>query len=584
MSSINLDQPAVPQVIAVKRNDPVYGAHAYLTKIPVTAIEPFIEAFTRPGERVLDPFAGSGMTGVAAAITGREAILRDINVLGRHIGTNYVNFVDPTQFAIASDRAVHSALAMLGDVYGVVCEQCGQRAKLSRRTWSYVIQCHICQTNLNYYHQLKAANWLKKRMVCPGCNGPVATRGALRTNEEPVLDTIVCSCSPKLLDQTLSDAITEPNARDFTWPDVPIGSDRQMFQASALAKHGLVTTSKFFSERNLCALTALRDAIYAESDVQIRQKMLFAFTAIVARASKRYQWSRKRPLNAAHQHYYIAPVFYEWNIFDLFMRKVSSVLRSDAFVRKEMQLNSLMYSDETFTNEPHVEYEIGSATALNVPDSSIDYVFTDPPFGSNIFYSDMTLFQEAWLGQTTDHSSEAVVDRSKNGTAVRSAERYECLLSQALRECYRVLKPERWLSLVFSNSNGKMWALIQRAIIDSGFALDMDHIAILNKGQRSIKGLTSGYEKVVTEDLVLSMKKTGFSLPRPSHPPLRFLESSIRSAIALEDHRDLTRIYLNVVKQHISRNYLVDSVHLHRVHDELRAFGQNAGHSHSRAR
>ena len=39
----------------------------------------------------------------------------------------------------------------------------------------------------------------------------------------------------------------------------------------------------------------------------------------------------------------------------------------------------------------------------------MDYVFTDPPFGSNIFYSDMHLFHEAWLGKRTDREREAVI-------------------------------------------------------------------------------------------------------------------------------------------------------------------------------
>ena len=53
----------LPSMVQVRRSDPVYMAHAYLTKVPVTAIAPFIEAFTEPGDVVLDPFAGSGMTG-----------------------------------------------------------------------------------------------------------------------------------------------------------------------------------------------------------------------------------------------------------------------------------------------------------------------------------------------------------------------------------------------------------------------------------------------------------------------------------------------------------------------------------------
>ena len=93
-----------------------------------------------------------------------------------------------------------------------------------------------------------------------------------------------------------------------------------------------------------------------------------------------------------------------------------------------------------------VQYLLASANALQVEGKSIDYVFTDPPFGSNIFYSDMNLFQEAWLGTFTDHSVEAVVDRSGDLARRRTAERYEQLLVSALQECHRVLKPDGHLS------------------------------------------------------------------------------------------------------------------------------------------
>src|SRR5204863_5346987 len=99
-----------------------------------------------------------------------------------------------------------------------------------------------------------------------------------------------------------------------------------------------------------------------------------------------------------------------------------------------------------------------------------------------------------------------VVDRSGARAGRRSAERYEDLITDSLRECYRVLKPGRWLSLVFSNSSGEMWALVQRAIHTARFQLE--HVSLLDKGQRSVKGLASGFENTVTYDLILSMHKT----------------------------------------------------------------------------
>ena len=84
-----LSDLALPDVIVAPRTDPIYNAHGYLTKVPVDAITPYISAFTKPGEVVVDMFAGSGMTAVAARITGRSAVVSDISELGRHIGRGY---------------------------------------------------------------------------------------------------------------------------------------------------------------------------------------------------------------------------------------------------------------------------------------------------------------------------------------------------------------------------------------------------------------------------------------------------------------------------------------------------------------
>ena len=158
-----------PPHIRVRRSDAVYNAHQYLTKVPVAAIQPFIEAYTEPGGVVLDPFAGSGMTGVAAAMLGRRAVLSDVSVLGQHVGTNYVNLVDRARFGDAAARAVTQASARMGNVYAHLCSRCANTAVLSRRVWSVVVRCGSCSGDVNFYAALKAAGWHKNRMVCSSC-------------------------------------------------------------------------------------------------------------------------------------------------------------------------------------------------------------------------------------------------------------------------------------------------------------------------------------------------------------------------------------------------------------------------------
>jgi 16S rRNA G966 N2-methylase RsmD len=564
MTTSRATRPAIPAEVRVSRGDPVYMAHGYLTKVPVTAIAPFIEAFTEPGAVVLDLFAGSGMTGVAAAMLGRKARLVDISVLGRHIGTNYVNLVDRREFRAAAERAVDAALLRVGRVYDVSCARCNAAADLSRQTWSQVIECDACEEGVNYYRALEASDWGERPLICPRCDNALALKGARRVREEAVLDTISCTCSKRMLDQppTLAGPI---DLTGLPVPDVEIEPHRQMYRASALGKHDMTTIARFYSPRNLAVLAALRYAIDLESNEAIRQKLLFAFTAVLTRASKRYQWSHKRPLNAANQNYYVAMVFYEWNVIDLFLRKVEAVGSSDDFIRDAM-------GGPLLASVPDVKYDLASAEALPIEDGSVDYVFTDPPFGSNIFYSDMNLFQEAWLGELTDESKEAVVDRSANGDRTRTAARYELLLTAALKEGHRALKPDGWLSMVFSNSSGAIWALVQRAVLEAGFVIDPDGLTILDKGQRSVKGLASGFEEVVTVDLVLSMRKRRPADPMPVVTPTE-ISDALDRILARDRHLSPSEVYLGIVRECLREHWDLAPVSFAAVAAALRGRG-----------
>jgi 16S rRNA G966 N2-methylase RsmD len=550
MSHMPPGTPEIPSEVTVKRSDPVYNAHAYLTKVPVTAIEPFIETFTAPGDVVLDMFGGSGMTGVAAGLLGRRAEIRDISVLGRHIGTNFVNLVDADEFRAAAEGVVADVQTQLGDVYATRCAECSEVAALSRTVWSFVFECQSCASGVNYYEAFAATpNWAKKKMTCPSCHAPFVSRGAKRLTEVPVIDTVACACSRTLRDQGHTPPLNSVSLDGLNVMSTSIGEDRQMFQASALKKHGLLTTSSFFSERNIAVLAALRARIDEVNDEDLRSKLLFAFTAVLARASKRYQWNPKRPLNAANQNYYVAPVYYEWNVYDLFERKVKAALHADEYLRTRT-------CEAGVSEFGAVRYLTGSADAIALEDESIDYVFTDPPFGSNIFYSDMNLFQEVWLGEFTDHVSEAVVDRSLTSAKRRTSETYERLMTDALREAWRVLKPDGWLSLVFSNSSGTMWALVQRAVSEAGFTLK--EVTVLNKGQRSVKGLASGFENVVTVDLILSMKKSNIavdSLADAVSAPNGALGSAVTEVLSSDSSPTPSHVYVGVIRKFLKAGW-----------------------------
>lgn len=80
-------------------------------------------------------------------------------------------------------------------------------------------------------------------------------------------------------------------------------------------------------------------------------------------------------------------------------------------------------------------------------------------------------------------------------------------MEQSFAEMYRVLKPGRWATVVFSNSDDRVWHAIQVAAQKAGFAVA--GAGTLDKMQRSFKGVRGdkGEEKVVTKDVVMNLLK-----------------------------------------------------------------------------
>jgi hypothetical protein len=137
----------------------------------------------------------------------------------------------------------------------------------------------------------------------------------------------------------------------------------------------------------------------------------------------------------------------------------------------------------------------GSAARLGLPDACIDYIFTDPPFGENIFYADLNLVVEAWHRVKTDAAPEAVVDQPKG----KGLPEYQHLMQRCFEEYHRVLKPGRWMTVVFHNSKNAVWNAIQEAMLAAGFVVA--DVRTLDKQQGSYRQVTSS---AVKQDLIIS--------------------------------------------------------------------------------
>jgi DNA modification methylase/DNA-directed RNA polymerase subunit RPC12/RpoP len=556
----------IPERIDVQKNSTSYRAHSYHTKVPPDAIRPFIRAFTRPGETVLDSFCGSGMTGVAALIEGRNALLSDLSPAAVHIARNYTTYCDPKEFSVAL-KAVEDAVSL---TMRWLYEPVGSKQTVEYTTWSDVFRCEACSRSILFWDVVqKMGGTDGDRLSCPHC-GKTNRKACLEwIGEEPVQShTSEGSNRINSHAPTRSELALIESARlapvPYWVPSVPFGPEREMWRASHRGM-GITDITGFYSRRNLHALAALRHAIVRNSSGRVREALMFAFTAAVNRASRRYQWNAKRPTNVMTGTLYISSLRYEWNVWSLFRRKANDVLR---------------YYHEFPTTDAKAQVFQRSATDLGcLPDSAADMVFIDPPFGSNIFYADASILWDSWLGELTDEGAEIVVNKHRTPeVGGKKLDDYRDLMRRSFSEVARVLKKGGRAVLAFSNSDASVWHAIQSALGEAGFATDTVHL--LNKGQPSIKGVkgVTGKERVTTLDLIICLKhrSSTVSMAVLDLPPASLIDQAIRDFILGSPPQTVRRtdeIYSFVIRRVIEAGYSVSGITMSAIADRCVSLG-----------
>jgi DNA modification methylase len=541
----------LPERFDLQKSTTSYRAHSYHTKVPTDAIRPFIRAFTRPGDMVYDPFCGSGMTGVAALMEGRNALLSDLSPAAVHIARNYTRPCAPLEFAAAFKAVGEMVASTMNWLYRPI----GSNRTVEYTTWSDVFRCAHCERSISYWDASQSAGGINgDKLVCPHCRQQFRKSELSWIGEKPV-QSHTSSGSNRIdthdvLPQELTLIESSDNAPIPYWiPEVSFGADREMWRASHHAM-GIDEVSRFFTKRNLHALAALRHAIVTVAEGRVREALMFAFTAAVNRASKRYQWNAKRPTNVMTGTLYVSSLRYEWNVWSLFRRKAADVLR---------------YYQTFPGSQSTVDVFQRSATDLScVPNGSVDFVFMDPPFGSNIFYADSSLLWDAWLGDLTDQKAEIVINRSRRpASGGKSLAGYGDLMTESFANVARIVKRGGRAVLAFSNSDDQVWRAVQQAVSDAGF--DTESVHILNKGQPSIKGVkgVSGKESVTTFDLLLCLKHRPATRPIAMTLPMPNEEINQTILKALSDVEPAPRtdaVYSAVVRVALAAGYSVTGI------------------------
>jgi DNA modification methylase/DNA-binding XRE family transcriptional regulator len=545
------------------KNTTSYRAHSYHTKVPPEAIATLIQHYTSPGALVLDPFCGSGMTGVAALQTGRHALLSDLSPAAVHIARNYTTACDPVALRAAIHRVAGVCEPTMRWLYGA------DSRTVEYTVWSDVFECPECGQELLYWSAARDEDTgaVQDEVVCDRCEGRFEKRQLTWRGERPVqTNTSLVAARGTREAHEPTPAELELIARasatpiPYWLPEVPFNKEREMWRAAHTAA-GIASVQDFYTKRNLHALGCLRHHVLQEADERIRNALLFAFTAIANRASKRYQWNAKRPTNVMTGTLYISSLRYEWNVWSLFQRKSADVVR---------------YYEQLRDPQSRCEAVKSSATNLaHIPDASIDYVFMDPPFGSNIFYADSSLLWDAWLGALTDESLELVVNKHRSTDAGgKSLARYGELMAEAFAEVRRVLKPGAYATLAFNNTDDRVWCALQDAL--KAASLEVAAASGLDKVHPSIKGVKGrqGREDIASIDALISLRAKSsmsqHSRPIRSQEVAGIAESYLRAIAPRGATSD--EVYSKVIRTLLERHASIAGVTRQAVRECCSAF------------
>ena len=507
--------PSFDHAIRTTKSSPIYALHAYhLGKKPHDAIEAYIEHFTEPGDLVLDPFAGSGSTALAALLCGRKAVAVDASPAATFITRYYVSPVDPSDFEARFHAMVGRVAEELSALYATECHRCGGPATLHYLIYSNTYSCPRCGREVSLYEALQDG----AEPSCPDCrergdsvriHPGLGVRGCV-----PVAANVSChgSCRPRRVtrsstgsagDAAAFDRIDQARIVELEATPIPhpvpqafmmnVHKDNAPWGDEWRPSRDFRRVTELFTHRNLWALAALMHA--AGEDLDLRALITSGMFAVSRKAQHLDGGGGYIPGNWA-----LPPMSKQRNVVESLTRVMRRALRARSLVAARGPSREVCISTQSAC-------ELGS-----IPDGSVDYVFTDPPYGGAVQYAELNFVWEAWLGcDAVWHSDEIVVNHTRGLSQEQWAER----LRTALAECHRVLKPGRYLSLCYHDVSGGTWESLQEAIKSAGFEHAPCETAVsIDTGGRTYNQYT--LDKVTKRDLVINLRK-----PRPGEARLR---------------------------------------------------------------
>lgn len=497
------------------RSGVFYNTFPYPTKISPESIAVYIATLTRPGDTVLDAFGGSGSTGIAALlcehpteqmmkIAGelgvspvwgrRNAVLYEVGTYGSFAAKTLMSRLPADEFQEAVNDFVQHAKSELNHYY-FAKDNDGREGVIRHIIWTDILICPDCNAEVSYFEEATSHSPVKfkKFVKCPHCDhvhkvdemsfateeyyDALLQKWMIRKKRVPAWvygttngnnwNRAANDDDRALLQQIEEEAYDEDDfPREIQWGEL---------QRSGY-HFGITHLHHFYTKRNYMVMYRLWNATekYPQKIANALKLLLLSYNATHCTLMTRVVAKKNAKdfvlTSAQSGVLYISRMPVEKNILLGLQRKLVP-----------------FYNAYKLLENCSGRINIHNSTSEQIEEDSdsIDFVFTDPPFGDFIPYAEVNQINELWLNNVTNRNDEIIISPSQHKDIMA----YQEMLTRVFRGINRVLKPKASAAVVFHAAKAEIWDAFENVLADSGFSVCMT--SILDKKQASFKQVVS---------------------------------------------------------------------------------------------
>jgi len=447
----NIVSPKNDKIEHLDRNIPpmahtsMYVWHKFWSRKTWNVVGEYINSYSKQGDIVFDPFSGSGITALEALKNNRRVIACDLNPMATNILLYTVKPISTLEILDAFQRIEKKIKDKINHLY--------------------ITKCRNCKTEFPF----TCAIWKNNECVeiryqsCPNCGD--------RQEED---------CALNEFDKNLLRSIEEKTIEEWYPQNKLYYSDGKPF----IKKEKFDSIDQIFTKRNLKALAILMEAIEEEPKKNLRESLKLSLSSIIHLCSKMAPVRPSRPFSSFWNEpsYWSVPLYMEQNVWLKFNSAINGpqgLIRAKTESNKFLNKVKIAPSLKKFLSDKYDIYiHTGSCLDLmdKMPDQSVDYIFTDPPYDASIQFGELTYLWICWLKLDKNYLENLIANEIiRNERQDKDFDVYHSLLSSSFQKMFKVLKQDKYHTLTFHNPTFKVRNATIRASIFAGFNFEKIH-------------------------------------------------------------------------------------------------------------